>query len=255
MTAIIKPVSIAWRHALLLLLVLGSLVVLMIQAPIGQDLAYHEFVDARSFFGIPNFYNVISNLPFLIVGIVGSVFCVRQPSSPSKTAWVIFFIGMCLVSLGSAYYHLDPDNQSLMWDRLPMTIGFMGLFAALLGEYVHVSLTRYLLLPLILIGISSVLVWYGYDDLRLYAWVQFMPLLVIPAMLCLYRKSYSHSHLLVLALFCYVIAKLLEAFDAEIFAFLQNEIAGHAIKHVFAAIGSAMILWMLRVRNYLPGLA
>ncbi len=136
-----------------------------------------------------------------------------------------------------------------------MTIGFMGLFAALLGEYVHVSLTRYLLLPLILIGISSVLVWYGYDDLRLYAWVQFMPLLVIPAMLCLYRKSYSHSHLLVLALFCYVIAKLLEAFDAEIFAFLQNEIAGHAIKHVFAAIGSAMILWMLRVRNYLPGLA
>lgn len=238
-----------WRHVTVLFLVIGSLVLLMLQAPIKQDLTYHAFVDVRTIFGIPNFFNVISNLPFLLVGMAGSIFCYRKARRDPQTGWLIFFTGIALVGLGSVYYHLDPGNQRLLWDRLPMTIGFMGLFTALLGELIQPRLTRYLLLPSILLGIASVLVWHWYDDLRLYVWVQFMPMLVIPAMLVLYRKRYSHLYLLVLALAFYLLAKLLEAFDAEIFSMLQNEMAGHAIKHVFAAIGSALLLLMLRVRK------
>ena len=238
-----------WRHALVLFLVIGSLILLMMQAPIRQDLAYHEFIDARSVFGIPNFYNVISNFPFLLVGVAGSIFCYRKATWQSKTAWLIFFAGIALVGIGSAYYHLDPGNQRLLWDRLPMTIGFMGLFAAMLGEFIEPRLTQRLLFPLILTGIGSVLVWHWHDDLRLYVWVQFMPLLVIPALLILYAKRYSHLYLLVLALVFYLLAKLLEAFDVQIFSLLHNEMAGHAIKHVFAAMGGALILWMLRVRK------
>lgn len=243
------PASNHWRHVLVLLLVIGSFALLMMQAPIKQDPAYHEFIDMRSMFGIPNFYNVISNLPFLLIGLAGSIFCYREATGQSKTAWLIFFTGIGLVGLGSAYYHLEPGNQRLLWDRLPMTIGFMGLFAAMLGELIEPRLTQRLLIPLILIGIGSVLVWHWYDDLRLYVWVQFMPLLVIPALLILYAKRYSHLYLLVLALVFYLLAKLLEAFDVQIFSLLQNEMAGHAIKHVFAALGGALILWMLRVRK------
>jgi Ceramidase len=239
----------AWRHAFLLFLVFSPLLLLIQQGPIMQDLAYHEFVDVRKIFGIPNFYNVVSNLPFLLVGVVGSIFSCRNTSGPSRIAWVIFFIGVGLVGFGSAFYHLEPDNQSLLWDRLPMTIGFMGLFAALLGEFVEPRMTTYLLFPLVLIGIASVLLWHWFEDLRLYVWVQFMPLLVIPALLVLYRRRYSHANLLVLALVFYLLAKLLEAFDAEVFVLLQNEMAGHAVKHVFAGIGSAIILWMLRIRK------
>jgi hypothetical protein len=238
-----------WRHAIVLALVMGSLLLLLVQQPIKQDLAYHAFVDVRTIFGIPNFYNVVSNVPFLLVGIAGSRFCFRDAKGDSKMAWMVFFAGIGLVGLGSVYYHLDPSNQRLLWDRLPMTIGFMGLFTALFGELIQPRLTQYFLLPSVLVGIGSVLVWHWYDDLRLYVWVQFMPLLVIPAMLALYRKSYTHLYLLVLALGCYLLAKLMETFDTEIFSMLQNEMAGHAIKHVFSAIGGALILRMLWVRK------
>ncbi len=36
-----------------------------------QAAGYHEFADTRIFLGIPNFLNVISNIPFLLVGILG----------------------------------------------------------------------------------------------------------------------------------------------------------------------------------------
>ncbi len=154
-----------------------------------------------------------------------------------------------LVSIGSAYYHLNPDNQSLVWDRLPITMAFMGLFAALLCEFVDARLAKYGLLPMFLLGLSSVFVWHWLDDLRFYVWVQFVPLLLIPVMLVLYRSRYTHSYILVPVLMVYAMAKILEAFDAQIFLLFHNEISGHAIKHVFAALGSGIILWMLRARK------
>jgi hypothetical protein len=238
-----------WRHGILLFLVLGSFVLMMSLVPIPQDPAYHQFIDTRALFGIRNFYNVISNLPFLLVGISGLLFSIMRLPAQIMPAWLIFFAGMILVCIGSAYYHLNPNNQTLVWDRLPMTMGFMGLFTALLGEFVDESLAKYGLLPLILVGLSSVLVWYWFDDLRFYVWVQFMPLLVIPAMLFLCRSRYTHSYLLILALIFYALAKMLEAFDADIFLLFHDEMSGHAMKHIFAAVGSAMILQMLRVRK------
>ena len=233
----------------MLILVLGSLILMLLQAPIKQDLAYHCFIDTRDLFGIPNFYNVISNLPFFLVGIFGVLFSTKQTQSNVKPEWLCFFASISLVSIGSAYYHLHPDNQSLVWDRLPMTMAFMSLFAALLGEFVDTRLAKYGLLPMILIGLSSVLVWHWFDDLRFYVWVQFMPLLLISAMLLLYRSRYTHSYLLIPVLIMYVLAKMLEAFDAQIFSLFQDQISGHAIKHLIAALGSGMILWMLRVRK------
>ena len=238
-----------WRHLILLTLVLGSLIIVLLQAPIKQDLAYHHFIDTRNLFGIPNFYNVISNLPFLLTGIAGVLFGTRRASVDVRPEWLCFFVGITLVSVGSAYYHLNPDNQSLVWDRLPMTMAFMGLFAALLGEFVDIRLAKYGLLPMIVLGLSSVFVWHRLDDLRFYVWVQFMPLLLIPVMLVLYRSRYTHSYLLIPVLILYGLAKMLEAFDAQLFSIFHNEMSGHAIKHVFAALGSGIILWMLRVRK------
>src|SRR5215831_653555 len=40
---------------------------------IPQDQAYHLFADQRALVGIPNFWNFVSNIPFAVVGAVGSV--------------------------------------------------------------------------------------------------------------------------------------------------------------------------------------
>ncbi len=238
-----------WKHLLVLSLVAGSLLILVLQMPIPQDTAYHQFADTRIIFGIPNFQNVISNLPFILVGLAGVRFCFRQAHFDTRPAWLLFFSGISLVGIGSIYYHLDPSSNTLLWDRLPMAMGFMALFAGFLGELIDAKLTRYLLLPMTIVGFSSVMIWHLFDDLRFYVWVQFMPMLVIPVMLLLYRKRYSHAYLLVLALLIYLLAKVLEVFDMEIFSHLHIAVGGHAMKHILAAAGGGVLLLMLSVRK------
>ena len=240
-----------WRHAILIGLVFASLVYLLSLDPIPQNTKYHLFTDTRSFIGIPNCMDVLSNLPFLAVGILGLQVSLRRELGSARIAWIILFVGVGLVSVGSAYYHLNPSNKTLVWDRLPMTIGFMGLFVALLGEYVDKRLVRLLLFPALALGIASVLYWNWTDDLRPYYWVQFFPLLALPALMILFRNNYYYSHqwLLLASLFWYVLAKVVELYDVSIFSYTQGFVSGHSLKHLFAAAGCCGILIMLQRRK------
>jgi len=230
------------------IVVVGSLVAMMLQQPFGQNPSYHNFADRRVFFGIPNFLDVASNFAFLIVGIAGVRICLRNRLGNLRNAWIVLFAGVTLVSVGSAYYHLSPNNQTLVWDRLPMTIGFMGLFVALLGEHISERLSVFLV-PAILVGLSSVLYWHWFDDLRFYIWVQLIPLLTIPFVMVLYRAGYSHQWLLLVALGWYALAKFSEVADGEIFRLSQGIISGHTVKHFLSALGCLSILLMLQKRN------
>ncbi|MEK7483808.1 MAG: ceramidase domain-containing protein [Planctomycetota bacterium] len=237
------------RYALLLFVVIGSLVFILSLPPFGQDLAYHNFADRRAFFGILNFFDVMSNIPFLVLGIAGMSFCRRNSLMSLRSAWVTFFAGVAIVSVGSAYYHWNPNNETLVWDRLPMTIGFMGLFNALLAEYVSVRLGRFLLVPAVLIGFSSVFYWHYFDDLRFYGWIQLIPLLIVPVVMILFRPNYSHQGLLLVALVCYMLAKLTEFYDQEVFVLTQNLFSGHSLKHLLTALGCFSVLLMLKIRR------
>ncbi len=239
-----------WRHLLMTIVVVGSLVAMMLQQPFGQNPSYHNFADRRAFFGIPNFLDVASNFAFLIVGIAGVRICLRNRLGNLRNAWIVLFAGVTLVSIGSTYYHLNPNNQTLVWDRLPMTIGFMGLFVALLGEYISKRLGVFLV-PAILLGLSSVLYWHWSNDLRFYIWVQLIPLLTIPFVMILYRAGYSHQWLLLLALGWYALAKISEVADGEIFRLSQGIVSGHTIKHLLSALGCLSIFLMLQRRKLL----
>jgi hypothetical protein len=159
------------------------------------------------------------------------------------------FLGVGLVAVGSAYYHWNPNNESLVWDRLPMTIGFMGLFAALLGEYLGNRVAAFLLIPAVALGLATVVYWHFSDDLRPYVWVQFIPLLTILAVLALFRSGYSHQWLLLVALGWYALAKLTESHDLAIFRSTYDFISGHSLKHLLAGAGCYSILVMLRRRR------
>ena len=120
----------AWRVWILVGVSCAAVLALALHAPIPQDPRYHSFADTRVILGVPNFWNVVTNVPFLFVGVAGAVllFAGRSPGvlRPLRGAYGTLFFSFVLVALGSAWYHLHPDNRSLVWDRLPMTVAFMA---------------------------------------------------------------------------------------------------------------------------------
>ncbi len=233
--------------ALFIFLILFALI-LIVTSPFPQDPDYHLLADTKQRFAIPNFADVVSNLPFALIGLFGLTLSTCK-STKIIMSWLAFFCGIALVAIGSSYYHWQPNNQSLVWDRLPMTISFMSLFVALLAEHVSSRLEKPLLPITILVGLSSVIYWHFTDDLRFYAFIQFSTLAAIPVLLSLKKSSYTHRHYLLYGLFCYVLAKLFELNDQNVFDLTGRLISGHTIKHLFAAAGTYCVYLMLLKRK------
>ena len=242
---------------LIAIVVVAVIAVFTLTSPVPQDPAYHHFIDQREMLGIANFWNVISNLPFLIVGVAGLVIvfryvdkvCAREASA----AYVALFSGIVLTAFGSAYYHLAPSNEALVWDRLPMTIGFAGLFCVIVAEFMSASVARRLLLPMLIIGFGSVEYWiwtesHGVGDLRPYALFQFLPMLLIPVILITHKPIVGEPRYFWWMLAFYGVAKLFEFFDAEVFA-LGGLISGHSMKHFAAAMTPTVFVYALSKRR------
>ena len=178
------------RIAILATVSIAAIVAVILHGPIPQPPGYHAFADQRALLGIPNFGNVMSNLAFLFVGWAGIRALVgQQPTGiiPSlRRAYLCLFAGIVLVGIGSGYYHLAPSDAALVWDRLPMTIAFMALFAIVIGEHIDPKIGLHVLAPLMVVGAGSVLYWHLSGDLRPYVVVQFLPLLLVPLILLLY---------------------------------------------------------------------
>ncbi|MGE0560125.1 MAG: ceramidase domain-containing protein [Burkholderiales bacterium] len=244
------------RTAALVLLMLGPLVWLMIGhgAPIVQDRGYHVFADGRSCLGIANFGNVASNLLFLLAGIVGVLHALRSRSGAWRS-WLVFFAGVALVFFGSAYYHGAPDDGTLVWDRLPMTVAFMGLFAALASEHLGTRLELPLLAAALAVGIFSVFWWQYSGDLRVYIWVQGAPLLAIPYVIAAFPGRYTHRHYLLYGVGLYVLAKAAELLDHQVYAVTGAAISGHTLKHLLAAAAVLCVWQMLKQRQSLTPVA
>lgn len=191
--------------------------------PIPQPQAYHNFADQRTFFGIPNALNVLSNIPYALAGIWG-IFILRNKRQ--RWQWMGVSIGLILTALGSAYYHLAPDDSRLVVDRLAMIVVFMSLAAALITE-------RLWLWPVLLaIGFYSVFYWYTSDDLRLYLGLQIFTAFVV----------LLSGNFLVLSLF--ILAFLFETYDLKVAMFTGNWISGHTLKHLAGGIAA---LWLMRM--------
>ncbi|XP_039132875.1 uncharacterized protein LOC120269956 [Dioscorea cayenensis subsp. rotundata] len=231
-------------------------VVLMIVTPaIPQSQEYHDFADQRTLFlGIPNTLNVISNFPFLVVGLVGLVLChygnyFRLSLEGELWGWSCFFVGVAAVAFGSSYYHLMPNDARLVWDRLPMTIAFTSIVAIFIIERIDERTGRTSLIPLVMAGILSILYWRFFDDLRLYAAVQFVPCIIIPLMAIILPPMYSHSSYWLWAAGFYLLAKVEEAADKPIYKWMHHSVSGHTLKHLCAAMVPVFLTLMLAKRN------
>jgi hypothetical protein len=259
---------------LLLLVAAGAGVYLFTHAPIPQPEGYHAFADTRTWQRIPNAWNVLSNIPFALVGLFGLRFLGRGPtldpdasfrpgahtafdSYRERPAYVIFFAGVFLTAFGSGFYHLAPSTPRLFWDRLPMAIAFMSLFATVIAERISIYWSRNLLLPLVAAGVASVVMWRiseqnGAGDLRAYVFVQAFPMIALPLMMLLFRSRYTHGWMLLVVVLFYGGAKALEHFDAKVFDATGRQVSGHSLKHVVAAIACYVVVMMLKRRGLAP---
>jgi len=245
--------------SLILLAITGvSLILIFWIPPVRQDLAFHNFADARSLIGIPNAGNILSNIPFLVIGVYGIVVVLgsSQPFS-IRVIYTMLFIGVILTGFGSAYYHWHPDNDRLVCDRMPMTIVFMSFLSAIIAEVVSRPVGVRLLLPLVALGIASVLWWRyteatGKGDLRLYFWVQFYPMFAIPMLLLLYYTPIIKRIIpsLVWIVAWYAAAKVLEQLDYQIFHVVL--VSGHTLKHLAAAASTGYFVHLYRVKYLTP---
>jgi len=208
---------------------------LLLLPPIPQDQSYHQFADQRTVFGIPNFWNVVSNLPFLAVGAAG----LRRFRDDPAT--VVFFLGVFLTGIGSSYYHWNPNDDTLFWDRLPMTLAFAAILALVVAERVSVRAGAILLWPALATGLFSLLLWRWTGDLRLYFWVQFFPALAVVLLFLLCPPKFTGANYWIIAGVLYALAKVFEFTDHAIYS-AGNSLSGHTLKHLTAAAACWAIL-------------
>ena len=165
------------------------------------------------------------------------------------------YLGFLLLALGSSYYHLNPCNSTLVWDRIPMTMVFASFFILVIMELYEAKKTMSIFIGTALAGVGSVLFWVvssklGAEDLRAYAFMQFFPMLVIPFILLTKKSRTGNANFVWMAMGCYVFAKLGERFDQEIFDMLKI-ISGHSLKHLMACL-SVFYIFKFSVSKVLP---
>ena len=248
-----EKIALVFMIIVTLLAMIGMLFI----SPIPQDINYHNFADNRGIFHVSNFWNVVSNVPYFLIGIYAFYKLLILKSlkilDEIKLAYILFFVGVTLVAFGSGYYHLDPSNETLLWDRLPMTIAFMALFSFVVSEFFSIKLGKIFLFPLLFIGMGSVLYWYILElnnagDLRAYALVQFLPMIIMPVLFLFFRASFTLISGYWYLLLCYLIAKVFEQFDVQIYNFL-GVISGHSLKHMISALGVFVLIYTFEKRN------
>jgi hypothetical protein len=243
----------AW-HYLPTVLTVAAGVLLLWHGPIPQPAHYNEFADQSVLFGIRHAGDVLSNVGFAIVALWGWVRLWPNREHPAlRRGWCgyrVFLIGLLLTAAGSAYYHLAPGNERLVWDRLPIALFCAGLLAAVRAETrtdTHVSWDTAILAALAILSVG----WWHYTDsaqrpgdLRPYLLLQGLTLVLIPLWQGIYHAPWQDRIWFGVAALLYVLAKLAEAWDHELLAAL-GWVSGHTLKHLLGTAAAGVLVGRL----------
>lgn len=236
----------SWQHTLTLFISLMAIAALAWHGPIAQWPDYHAFADQRRWLGLAHAADVLSNLPFALVGLWGLVKLWPHRHAPALQAgwngYALFLVALMLTAAGSGFYHLAPDDARLLWDRLPIALACASLLAAVHAD-THGS--RHLI-ELAVCAVLSVLWWHCSGDLRPYLALQLAPLVLIP--LWQWHAPRRDRLAFAAAIGLYAIAKVAEVADHPLLL-ATDTISGHTLKHLLAAAASWCIVRSLVART------
>ena len=218
---------------------------------IGQDPHYHRFADQRNWLGVPSAANVLSNLAFVVVGILGahtllSTTRVHLSGATAIALWCVA-VGFVLTGIGSGWYHRQPNDPTLAWDRLPMTLVIAGVVGAAVAQRISERAAILALVALIVAGADSVLYWRASGNLTPYAVFQFGAIGTLLALLLVTRAERDpFAWGWIAGWYCF--AKAAELGDQAVWQWSGGIVAGHAIKHLSAAAAGAAMFYSVRKR-------
>lgn len=246
-----------FKNHLPLLLTLIAALLMLLHGPIPQPRDYHHFADSRGWPGIPHVADVLSNLGFAMIGIWGWVKTRHGEalSGYGRQGYRFFLAALVATAAGSAFYHLQPDDFRLVWDRLPIALACAGLLSGVYVETKKQDALPFFTSLVALAAVGSVAWWYagelqGHGDLRPYLLLQIAPLVLIPLWQHTGGASRSDRRAFLLAIGLYVGAKFAELHDHEIMM-LSDWISGHTLKHLLATAAAGVVVCRLSSRSRL----
>ncbi|KAH1124270.1 hypothetical protein AAZX31_06G048400 [Glycine max] len=211
---------------------------------------HHQFVDMRNLLGVPNTLNVMTNFPFLVVGVLGLVLALEGgvfniSSQGEVWTWALFYAGIAGVAFGSAYYHLKPDDHRVLWDTLPMMVAFSSLLSSLVVERLGQRIGLCCMFALNLAAFLCVVYERIYNDIRFCMMFQLTLPLAIPVIAVLYRSKYTHSRYWFISTGIYLLAKFEGATDRKLYHVNNYIISGHSLEHLCLALIPILLSVML----------
>lgn len=218
------------------------LLVALLAPGITQPADYHGFADQRGWGGIPHALNVLSNLPFAIGGVWGLWALQRAPRAAllpvERSMAALFFAGLVLTSFCSGWYHWLPNNAGLALDRLGMAVAFAGLLGLAAADRIsaragHAVGWGVLVLALLSVAVSAVT-----GNVLPWGLVQFGGMALV--LLLLLRRPVPGAMGVPIGavILFYVLAKVCETLDLQIYTWTGGVLSGHSLKHLVAALAA-----------------
>lgn len=245
----------------------GGLVAVAVLAPaLGAPAAGGPpFADGRGWQGLPNVMDVLTNLPFVLLGVWG--LCrlhaleraheealdaaalpqaeAHRPVNTLDCAWM-FFAGLLVTAAGSAFYHLQPDALRLAADRSGMVIAFAGLIGCAVCDRVSARAGWAAAWCMLGGGLLAVVVCQETGNVLPWAVAQFGGMVLVLALALMRPVGGAIGLRLGWVILFYALAKLFELGDHAVYEATGHLISGHSVKHLLAALAAWPVLQALR---------
>jgi hypothetical protein len=240
------------RRELWLKLAAAAMALLALFGPaLMQPAHYHDFADQRVWCGVPHAEDVLSNLPFALWGVAGLMTLARALRGRaigcvSAMLAALFFAGLMVTAGVSGYYHWQPDNDGLIWDRAGMVLAFAGLLGLAAVRSVSPRAGLALATAVLVLGLTSVVIWAVSGNLLPWAVLQGGGMLLLLGAACLRPVCGSGLRIRwALVIGFYVLAKVLELADHSVFEMTGELVSGHSLKHIVASLSAWPVLTAL----------
>lgn len=235
------------RSERVLLAAIAALVLLAWLGPaLAQPADHHHFADARALWGIPCALDVLSNLPFALLGLAGLGWLVAargaRPGLATTCCAALFFGGLVVTAGASSWYHLRPDDAGLAIDRLGMVLAFAGVLGLAAADRISARAGAVLALALLLLGPLSVQVWASTGNVLPWAVLQLGGLLVLAGLATQRPLPGALAVRWGLVIGVYAVAKVLEQADHAVFALTSGAVSGHSLKHLVASLAALPVI-------------